>query len=94
MLSKLTIRPHCAYGSVFTGKLRFARAISRMEVQEGTSCRGFGGVLHAMRLYVVTAERCSETLPGFGVSPKLLSPSPKIEDPPQEEWGTKGVDHR
>jgi hypothetical protein len=56
-----------------------------MEVQEGTSCRGFGGVLHAMRLYVVTAERCSETLPGFGVSPKLLSPCPKIEDPPQEE---------
>ena len=26
MLSPLTIRPHCAQGSVFTGKLRFARA--------------------------------------------------------------------
>jgi hypothetical protein len=32
--------------------LAFARAISRMEVQEGTSYRGFGGVLHAMRLYI------------------------------------------
>ena len=24
--------------------------------------------------------------------PQLPFPSPKIEDPPQEEWGTKGVD--
>ena len=28
----------------------------------------------------------------MGVSPNPPSSSPKIEDPPQEEWGTKGVD--
>jgi len=30
-------------------------------------------------------------LPGFGVSPILFSLSPKIEDPPQEEWGLRGL---
>ena len=28
---------------------------------------------------------------GFGVSPNFLT-TPKIEDPPQEEWGIKGVE--
>jgi hypothetical protein len=27
-----------------------------------------------------------------GCSPIYPTPSPKIEDPPQEEWGTKGVE--
>ena len=29
---------------------------------------------------------------GLGVTPNSLI-SPKIEDPPQEEWGIKGVDN-
>jgi len=53
MLSKLTIRPHCAHGSVFTGKLRFARATPRLNrVQGEVPAGGLGGVLHAMRLYI------------------------------------------
>ena len=44
MLSKLTIRPHCAYGSVFTGKLRFARATPRLNrVQGEAPAGGWGG---------------------------------------------------
>ena len=35
-------------------------------------------------------RRCSRMLPGFGVSPKSLFYTPKIEDPPQEEWGPGG----
>ena len=31
------------------------------------------------------------SLPGSGVSPGTNFPSPKIEDPPQEEWGIRGL---
>ena len=44
MLSKLTIRPHCAYGSVFTGKLRFARATPRLNRVQGEAPAGGLGV--------------------------------------------------
>jgi len=46
------------------------------------------------RLLIQKALLIQSPAEGLGVSPNSLLLSPKIEDPPQEEWGIKGVERR
>ena len=59
-------------------------------------CQGFGGVLGAcnapLQRFAVMVQR--NAAGSLRVSLNFTFISPKIEDPPQEEWGIKGVERR
>ena len=56
-------------------------------------CRGFGGILGAFNSPLQALSRDGVRLRRTGVRgvPEPSYPSPKIEDPPQEEWGVDAL---
>lgn len=87
MLSKLTIRPHCAYGSVFTGRLRFRLCHQSYGGAGGDLLPGVWGCPACnapLRGHSRTMQRDAAGVRGVPEAPFSFP----------QQWETKGVDHR